>query len=78
MRLLLDAILATLACVSITFPWLTEVSWQSGLVYGFIAIVLLGLIFLLHLKPNDNTEKMINVAEARNLHTLSKMNGVTK
>lgn len=78
MRLLLDAILATLAGVSITFPWLTEVSWQSSLVYGFIAIVLLGLIFLLHMKPNDNTEKMINVAEARSLHTLSKMNGVTK
>ena len=78
MRLLLDAILAALACVSITFPWLTKVSWQSGLVYGFIAIVLLGLIFLLHLKPHDNTEKMINVAEARSLHTLSKMNGATK
>jgi len=78
MRLMLDAILATLAGVSITFPWLTEVSWQSGVVYGFIAIVLLGLIFLLHLKPNDNTEKMINVAEARNSYTLSKINGTAK
>jgi len=78
MRLLLDAILATLAGVSITFPWLDEVSWPSGLVYGFIAIVLLGLIFLLHLKPNDNTEKMINVAEARNSYTLSKINGTAK
>jgi len=75
MRLLLDAILATLAGVSITLPWLTSVSWQSGLVYGFIAIVLLGLIFLLHLKPQDNTEKMINVAEARNSYTLNKING---
>jgi len=78
MRLMLDAILATLAGVSITFPWLTEVSWPSGLVYGFIAIVLLGLIFLLHLKPNDNTEKMINVAEARNSYTLSKINGTAR
>lgn len=78
MRLLLDAILATLAGVSITFPWLTKLSWQSGLVYGFIAIVLLGLIFLLHLKPNDNTEKMINVAAVRNLNTLSKINGAAK
>ncbi len=78
MRLLLDAILGTLAGVSITLPWLTSASWQSGLVYGFIAIVLLGLIFLLHLKPNDNTEKMINVAEARNSHTLHKINGASR
>ncbi len=78
MRLMLDTILATLAGVSITFPWLTEVSWPSILVYGFIAIVLLGLIFLLHLKPNDNTEKMINVAAVRNLNTLSKINGTAK
>jgi hypothetical protein len=78
MRLLLDAILAALACVSLTFPWLTQASWQAIVIYGFIAIVLLGLIFLLHLKPNDETEKMINVAEVRNLNTLSKINGAAK
>jgi len=78
MRLLLDAILGTLACVSITFPWLTQAGWQAIIVYGFIALVLLGLIFLLHLKPNDNTEKMINVAQVRSLNTLSKINGTTK
>lgn len=78
MRLLLDAILGILAGVSITFPWLTKTGWESGIVYGFIALVLLGLIFLLHLKPNDNTEKMINTAEVRNLNALSKTNGTMK
>jgi len=78
MRLLLDAILATLAGVSITFPLLTQAGWQALIIYGFIAIVLVGLIFLLHLKPNDETEKMINVAEARTMNTLSKINGTAK
>ncbi|MCG3119884.1 MAG: hypothetical protein ALAOOOJD_02421 [bacterium] len=78
MRLLLDAILGILAGVSITFPWLTKAGWESGIVYGFIALVLLGLIFLLHLKPNDNTEKMINAAEVRSLNALSKINGTMK
>jgi len=78
MRLLLDAILATLAGVSITFPWLTQAGWPAVIIYGFIALVLVGLIFLLHLKPNDETEKMINVAEVRTLNTLSKINGTTK
>jgi len=78
MRLLLDAILAILAGVSIFLPWLTKANWQAIIIYGFIAVVLVGLIFLLHLKPNDNTEKMINVAEARNSNTLSKINGARK
>jgi hypothetical protein len=78
MRLLLDAILATLAGVSITFPWVTQAGWQAVIIYGFIAMVLVGLIFLLHLKPNDETEKMINVAEVRTMNTLSKINGTSK
>jgi len=78
MRLILDAILGTLACVSITFAWLAKASWQDIIVYGFIAVVLFGLIFLLHLKPNDNTEKLISTAQVRTLNSLGEIKETIK
>ncbi len=67
MRLLIDAILGLLACVSLTFPWFSTVSWEESIFYVFVAVLLASLILLLHLKPNDNAEKLITVAQGRTL-----------
>jgi hypothetical protein len=70
MRLFIDTVLGLLAGVSITFPWLTSAGWQEGVVFAVIAIVLLGLILLLHLKPKDHAEKLLSPAELRSMHSL--------
>ena len=78
MRLILDAILGALAGVSVTFSLLTQTPWQAGIAYALIAIVLVGLIFLLHLKPNDNAEKMIRPAQVRLLNSIGEIKETIK
>jgi hypothetical protein len=78
MRLLIDAILGLLACVSLIFPWLSQVKWEEAIFYVFVALLLGALILLLHLKPNDNaesnnTEKLMNVAQLRPVEPLGKV-----
>ncbi len=78
MRLVIDAILAILACVSLVFPWLSQVKWEEAIFYVFVALLLGALILLLHLKPNDNAEKLINVAQGRTLELHFKPNANTE
>ncbi len=73
MRLLIDAILGILACVSVTFPWFTKAGWQAGILYAVVAVVLLGLMLLLHLKPYDKAEKLLSAAEVRSLNSLGQV-----
>ncbi len=73
MRLLIDAVLGILACVSLIFPWLSQVNWEETIFYVFVALLLAALILLLHLKPNDNAEKLINVAEVRAMEPMGKV-----
>jgi amino acid permease len=72
MRLLVDAILGALAFISIAFSWFSSKGWMDVVVYAVIAIVLVGLILLLHLKPHDNAEKLIAVTELQSINSFNK------
>ncbi len=41
--------------------------WEEAIFYMFVAVLLGALILLLHLKPNDNAEKLITEAQVRTL-----------
>jgi hypothetical protein len=64
--MIIDSILGILACVSVTVPGFTEASWEEQIAYIGIAILLAGLILLLHLKPHDNAENLIEAVKAQN------------
>ncbi len=78
MRLIIDAILGLLACVSLIFPWLSQVKWEEAIFYVFVALLLGALILLLHLKPNDNAEKLITVTQGRTLELHFKPNNTAE
>ena len=66
MRIVFDAILGLLACASITVPTLNKASWEEQIAYAGIAVLLAALIFMLHVKPHDNAEELINSVKAQN------------
>lgn len=66
MRIVFDAILGLLACVSITVPTINKASWEEQLAYAGIAVLLAALILMLHVKPQDNAEELINSVKAQN------------
>jgi hypothetical protein len=74
MRILIDSILGILACASITVPTFTQAPLEEQIAYAGIAVLLAFLILLLHLKPHDNSEHLINAAKAQNHLSREELN----